>query len=804
MQSFEKLGVFYLGRPLDPKTFAPAGVPLLYDSRDLTTHAMCVGMTGSGKTGLCLSLLEEAAIDGVPAIVVDPKGDLANLLLTFPDLAPEDFRPWVRQDDAARKGLSLDDYAAAEAKKWREGLAGWGEDGARIRTFRDSVEFGLYTPGSDAARPLSILASFAAPPAAIAADSDLLRERVSTTVASLLGLLGIAGDPLQSREHILLASLLDAAWRAGKSYDLASLIADVQKPPLAKVGVLDLETFYPVKERFGLAMAINNLLAAPGFDVWMRGEPLDAGALLYTASGKPRISILSIAHLSDAERMFFVALLLEQVLGWMRTRQGSTSLRALFYMDEIFGYLPPVANPPSKKPMLTLLKQARAFGLGMVLATQNPVDLDYKALSNIGTWFLGRLQTERDKARVLDGLEGAATASGANFDRAAIDRLLSGLRSRVFLLHDVHLPEPELFESRWALSYLAGPLDREQLKRLAGELGGAPAPDPVATAATPAPRSAAAAGAAPVLAPDVPQAYLPVRSAQRQGIFYAPCLLGLARVRVIDDKLGVEQTQDVARLVRLVTDSAADWLKAEESPLAEEDLVREPEAGSSYAEVPVEARGGSAYKKWSRDFADTLFRTYKVELMRSPSLGEVSRAGESERDFRTRLGDAARAERDRIVAGVQQKYAARVAALEERIRRAADRVEREKQQASQKTLDTAISIGATVLGALFGRRTFSASTLGRAATSAKTATRAIKERQDVGAANESLEELTAQRQQLESDLNQEVTALAGRVDPASETFERVAVRPKKSDLEVRRVLLAWAPHDAKTGTPLWE
>ncbi|HKI86435.1 MAG TPA: DUF87 domain-containing protein, partial [Thermoanaerobaculia bacterium] len=532
-QTFEKLGVFYIGRPLDPKTLAPADEPLLYASRDLTTHAMCVGMTGSGKTGLCISLLEEAAIDGIPALVVDPKGDLTNLLLTFPDLAPEDFRPWVRQDDAERKGLSLDDYAAAEAKKWKEGLAKWGEDGARIQKLRDSVELALYTPGSDLVQPVSILASFAAPTAAVVKDGDLLRDRVMTTATSLLSLIGIEGDPLKSREHILLSSLLDQAWRSGKSYDLAGLIADIQKPPIARVGVMDLDTFYPAKDRFDLALEINNLLAAPGFDVWIRGEPLDPGVLLYTKEGKPRISILTLAHLSDKERMFFVSLLLDELLAWTRSRSGSNSLRALFYMDEVFGYLPPVANPPSKKPLLTLLKQARAFGLGLTLATQNPVDLDYKALSNIGSWFLGRLQTDQDKQRVLDGLEGAAATSESGFDRATMDRMLSALKSRVFLLHDVHQPKPELFESRWAMSYLAGPLDREQLRRFAK-----PA---MTTAETPArpesPKSAdvaAPSATPPVLPPGVPQSYIPMRSTKREGVQYAPELLGIARIHVSD------------------------------------------------------------------------------------------------------------------------------------------------------------------------------------------------------------------------------------------------------------------------------
>ncbi len=414
--------MFYLGRPYDLASKQPKPGWLLYDSKDLVTHAVCVGMTGSGKTGLCIGLLEEAAIDGIPALVIDPKGDLANLLLTFPLLRGEDFAPWVNEDDARKKGLAPADYAAQQAGLWRKGLAEWGQGGERLQKLRDAAEFVVYTPGSTAGLPVSILKSFAAPPQVMLDDIELLRERISTTVTSLLGLVGVQADPIKNREHILLASILDSAWRKGLDLDLSMLIQQIQTPPITTVGVLDLESFFPAKDRFTLAMQLNNLLAAPGFAAWMEGEALDVGQMLYSSAGRPRIAIFSIAHLSDAERMFFVALLLNQTLSWVRTQSGTTSLRALLYMDEIFGYCPPVANPPSKAPLLTLLKQARAYGLGVVLATQNPVDLDYKGLANTGTWFIGRLQTERDKARVIEGLEGAAVSSGKKFDRQRMEQ----------------------------------------------------------------------------------------------------------------------------------------------------------------------------------------------------------------------------------------------------------------------------------------------------------------------------------------------------------------------------------------------
>src|SRR6478672_6520726 len=465
-EDFERLGVFYLGRPYDLSAKRANPGWLLYDSKDLVTHAVCVGMTGSGKTGLCLSLLEEAAIDNIPAIIIDPKGDLGNLMLTFPSLKGEDFLPWINEDDARKKGQSPAEYASGQADLWKKGLAAWGQDGARIQRLKDSAEAVIYTPGSNAGLPVSILKSFSAPEEDVRNEPELLRERISTTLTGLLGLIGVEADPIQSREHILLSTILGYAWGKGTDVDLAALIHAIQSPPVSKIGVMDVEAFFPSKERFALAMKLNNLLAAPGFQAWLEGVPLDIQQLLYTTSGKPRLAIFSIAHLSDAERMFFVTLLLSQIVGWMRTQSGTTSLRALLYMDEIFGYFPPVANPPSKLPLLTLLKQARAFGVGLVLATQNPVDLDYKGLANTGTWFIGRLQTERDKARVLEGLEGAAAGAGSRFDRGRMEEILAGLGNRIFLMNNVHDDAPEVFETRWALSYLRGPLTRAQINSL--------------------------------------------------------------------------------------------------------------------------------------------------------------------------------------------------------------------------------------------------------------------------------------------------------------------------------------------------
>src|ERR1041385_1000419 len=537
--SFEKLGVLYLGKS------KANGDLLLYDSKDLVTHAVCVGMTGSGKTGLCINLLEEAAIDGIPAIIIDPKGDLCNLLLTFPNLRPEDFAPWVEE------GVN----AAQQAQLWKDGLAKWGEDGERIKRLQDAADFRIYTPGSNAGLPVSILKSFVAPPETIRQDNEALAERINTTVTSLLALIGIDADPVRSREHILLSNILSHEWSAGRDLDMGSLIQKVQTPPITKVGVMELDSYFPAQDRFELAMSLNHLLASPSFASWMEGEALDIPKFLHTESGKPRHSIFSIAHLSDAERMFFVSLLLNQVLGWMRTQSGTSSLRAILYMDEIFGYFPPVANPPSKLPLMTLLKQGRAFGLGVVLATQNPVDLDYKGLANAGTWLIGRLQTERDKARVIEGLEGIAAGSGQKFDRQEMEQVLAGLSNRIFLLNNVHEDAPEVFESRWAMSYLRGPLTRTQIKSLTDPIKGQAAATPlvaaaagsstqpvittsvagVATAAAPA---VSPASARPVLPPEVSQYFIPVRGEGTSGavLTYQPMVLGAAEIHYSKSK----------------------------------------------------------------------------------------------------------------------------------------------------------------------------------------------------------------------------------------------------------------------------
>jgi hypothetical protein len=815
MQDFEKLGQFYLGRTYDLAQKRAGSELLLYDSKDLVTHAVCVGMTGSGKTGLCIALLEEAAIDGVPAIVIDPKGDLSNLLLTFPTLAAAEFEPWVNADDARRKGVPVEALAAGEAVRWKDGLASWGQDGARIARLRDASDFTIYTPGSTAGVPLSIVKSFAAPEAAIAGDAELLKDRIQTAATSILGLVGIAADPIRSREHILLSSILQSAWSQGRDLTLPEMIQQVQTPPLARIGVMDVETFYPGKDRFELALALNNLLAAPGFDVWMQGEPLDIARLLHRDDGKPRMSIVSIAHLSDAERMFFVSLLLNSVVGWMRSQPGTTSLRAIVYMDEIVGYFPPVSNPPSKAPLLTLLKQARAFGVGVVLATQNPVDLDYKGLANTGTWFLGRLQTERDQARVLDGLEGAASAAAHTFDRSAMERTLAGLGSRIFLMHNVHEDGPVVFESRWALSYLRGPLGRGEIQRLmAGRKTGSetqmrerPAAQAAATSPAHNDSRTEGSGAQPVLPAGVAQYFLPLRQGGDAQYVYQPAVYGAAQVRYVDAKLALDAASDVTVLTPFSGGPVPiDWSTAVPVDIAPSELEPSPADGVSFAPLPANAVTAKSADRWRKDFTTWVYGTQSLALLRAPNSPTVSRPAESERDFRVRLQQESREARDTLIERLRQKYAPKTAAAQERLRRAEQTVGRESQQAKDQTLQTAISFGTTLLGAFMGRKVVSASTLGRATTAARGVGRSLKESQDIDRAKETVEAIRLQLQQLDDDLRAEVAAIEQRLDAGTAVLEPVPVKPKKANIDVKLVALVWAPHvigaDGEA-TPAW-
>ena len=785
MPDFEKLGSFYLGKRQDADTGSLTDELVLYDSKDLTTHAVIIGMTGSGKTGLGVGLLEEAALDHIPVIAIDPKGDMGNLLLTFPELAPGDFRPWVNPRSASDQGQTVEEYAAGQAALWKKGLGEWGQSGARIAQLRKSVDMAIYTPGSNAGLPVSVLKSFAAPEAALMDDVDLYRERVQATATGILTLLGIDADPVASREHILVSRLLDHAWQEGRELDIASLIAAIQNPPFTTIGVMSLDAFFPEKDRFALAMRLNNLLAAPGFEAWMQGEALSAKNLLYTAEGKPRISVMSIAHLDDASRMFFVSMLLNEIIAWMRAQPGTSSLRAILYMDEIFGFMPPVANPPSKSLFLTLLKQARAYGLGLVLATQNPVDLDYKGLSNTGTWFIGRLQTERDKARVMEGLEGA---SQGDFDKQAMERTLAGLGKRRFLLHNVHEDEPVVFGTRWVMSYLAGPLTRDHIRSLMANARPVAA---VGAAGAAKPKQKGASDA-PALPPAIEQYFVPGGD---EDVTYFPRLVAGADLVFSNARYQVEDERSALYTVEIEDGPVAvDWDTAEALDMSIDALGGSALPGASFAELPGPAASAKQYTTWQREFKRWVRQNDTVTLYRNKRFRLTSAPGESEGDFRVRLQALASEERDQAIAKLRKRYASKTTTLENRLMRAQQAIAREQEQASKKTLDTAVSIGTAILGAVLGRKRLSTTSASKVGTAIKTAGSARKEAADVARAKQTAAKVSADLEALNQQLEKEVDALDTAFDAQAEELEEIVVRAKTTDVHVPVLALAWMPY----------
>ena len=693
---------------------------------------------------------------------------------------------------------------------WRAGLASWGQDGERIQRLREAVDFAIYTPGSSAGLPVSLLKSFQAPSAGIQEDEELLRERIQAAVSGLLGLLGIEADPLQSRDHILLSMIFDQSWKQGRDLSLTELIQQIQKPPFDHVGVFDLESYYPAKDRGALAMRLNNLLASPGFSSWVEGEPLNVDRLLYTSKGQPRLSIFSIAHLNDSERMFFVSTLLNEIVSWMRQQPGTSTLRALLYMDEMFGFLPPVANPPSKGPLLTLLKQGRACGLGVLMATQNPKDIDYKALSNTGTWFVGRLQTDRDQERVLDGLEGAAAGSGSAFDRQATQAKLAGLGKRVFILHNVHDDEPREFHTRWALSYLSGPLTRAQIKTLMSERR-KQADVQHSSAQAASPSAAAKTGSRPMLPAGITEYFANVRSLQPEGAVLVryPALVAVTRTRYEDKRSKTDHLRELTLMTGIEEGPAGvDWQQSKEIRLAPGDLVSGPhEETAEYGELPQSALNKSKYSDWQKQLVNWIYSERPLELYYSPSMKQHSQPKESERDFPIRLEQVAREERDLRLEQFRKKYAPKVSSLQERIRRAEGAVEREKEQATQHKMQSTIAIGATLLGALFGRKLASATNVRGAGSAVRSMSRAGKEAGDIRRAEETLETLQQQLEELEAAFQADCAALDSIVDPRTELLETTALRPKKSNIDVRFCALTWLPYwRSQTGAmhPAWE
>lgn len=796
-QDYEKLGSFYLGKKYDLGGRKLLDDLVNYDSKDLVTHALCVGMTGSGKTGLCLSLLEEAAIDGVPAICIDPKGDLGNLLLAFPKLAPSDFQEWIEPAEATRQGKPMEQLAEETATRWRKGLKDWHQDADRIQRYRDAVDITIYTPGSNIGVPMTVLKSFDAPPPAVREDAETMREKISAASSGLLTLLGIDADPLTSREHILLSNIFNQSWKNGNNLSLEELIRQIQTPPIKKIGVIDLDSFYPASDRVKLAMSLNNLLASPAFAGWLEGQTLDIKGLLYTSEGKPRLSILSIAHLNDAERMFFVTIFLGELLAWMRAQPGTGSLRALFYMDEVYGYFPPSAKPPSKPPMLTLLKQARAFGLGIVLATQNPVDLDYKGLSNMGTWFLGRLQTQRDKDRVLDGLEGASMQQGSAFDRQTMERSLSALGNRVFLMNNVHDDGPTVFQSRWALSYLRGPLSREQISKLMADKR--KQPQPSASSRQAAGSLSTAGGESntrPIVPADVTEKFLiPTKIAGAKArMVYRPAILSQSSIHFVKSSADVDYWQDVQLLVDIdqeVPDPL--WEKAKRIEPDVLQLGNQPEDAFAYAELPVELSASKNYASWEKSLKEYFFRHTQCTVYACKALKQTSAPGVAEMDARIEFSHKAKELRDQAIDKLKIKFGDKIRSFQTRILASQQKLEREKEQANAKQMEGFFNIGTTILGALLGNKIASSTNVTRAASAVKGMGKAAAQKGDVMRAQESYEELMAAKDELERECQDEIEIVTSQFSVENLALEAIDIPIRKADTKTKLLALVWVP-----------
>lgn len=772
-------GSFYLGRHYDTEKQRLKDTTLHYQSKDLCTHGVVLGMTGSGKTGLCFSILEEAALDGVPAIAVDPKGDIGNLILRFPELRPEDFKPWLDEQQAKQKGLSLDDYAKRTAQTWREGLAQWGQDSHRIGQLKNGSEVVIFTPASLSGIPISILSSLAAPPEAIKEDGEMLGEHIETTTASLLGLIGVDADPVQSPEAILTSNILSHCWQKGETLDLHRLIAYIQRPPFDTIGALSLESFFNSKKRQALALKCNALLASPSFETWLKGPSLDIQHILFTDDGKPRIAVFSIAHLSDSERMFFVSLLLNSTVSWMRQQTGTQSLRALFYMDEIYGYLPPIAQPPSKKPLMTILKQGRAFGLGCLLATQNPGDLDYKALSNIGTWFIGRLQTQRDRQKVLDGL----ATTNLELSRNALEKLLANLKGRVFLMKNIHDKALSIFHVRWVMSFLRGPLTRHQIERLMAPYREAFLPaleerkknaNPFIKDAPPSPR--------PILESGIIEHFAPI-----DGTCYYPYLYQKASVSFFSKKYKIDFTKKKESAFQIV-EEGINW----DSPLLKlpSSLSSHPKEGIDFSPLPGFAMEKNNYQGAKKALANKLYREEKLPILYAPLLKITSKPEEKEEDFRESLKEVCKQAFSKALQEIEEKYALKINTKSQQLSRAEHQLSKEKADYHKSFFSNALQFILGLIATFLGSKKPRRSRSSRGIESDIMTT--YKEREDYSYAKEKVEYIKEAIELLERQKELDINELKARFDYQKIELTRDILTPYKKNVQVQEVSLLWA------------
>jgi hypothetical protein len=790
----------HLGGLIDPSKHERTGTELTLDSGDLTTHGVIVGMTGSGKTGLGIVLIEEVLRAGIPALLIDPKGDLTNLCLTFPDLDSASFRRWIDEGQAKAAGESPDDFAAAQAKMWTDGLVGWGYGPDQIKALRDACDFTIYTPGSRAGTELNIVGSLDPPETD---DAETVADEIEGFVSGLLGLVGIAADPLSSREHILLANLIQHGWANQQHLDLPTLVGQVQQPPLKKLGVFELDEFFPAKDRQQLALTLNGLLASPAFAAWSEGAPLDIDALLYGQDRSPRCAIVTTSHLSDDERQFVTSLILAKLVTWMRRQSGTTDLRALLYMDEVMGYLPPTAVPPTKKPIMTLMKQARAFGVGVVLATQNPVDIDYKAISNAGTWMVGRLQTERDKDRLLDGM----SAADGGVDVKAVSDTISGLDKREFVLRRAGADQPEVFTTRWAMSYLRGPLTRDQIKQvMGGDDGKAPLPEATVAPAEPAAASTAAAASEPPPSDDstpvmpTVAAGIGVRwvattatwlgdiGGDGAGPVYEPAIV--ARVHLRYDEAKADLVYDVDRdAVLFPLEGEIDAGRSADVVYSDADLLTAAPASVAYRVTRAPIGDSKTWKQVERGLIDHLVRSGSIELQVNKQLKLYSGAAESADDFRARCATAATAAADAEKAELSAKHAAKSAKLDAQLEAARDRASVVTEQAADRKRGNLMRAAGDLLGGLFGSRRSAASKIGSAAD--RLTRNADGERVDE--AKGKVTRIEDQVAEHDASLAAESAAVDVRWAAAAEAITTLPVGLERTDVKVTRLLLAWVP-----------
>ncbi len=786
---YEKLGLFYLGKEVDYRTFQTTDNLFLYKSKDFTTHAAIIGMTGSGKTGLGSAIIEEATIDRIPSLIIDPKGDMGNLLLAFPDLKPEDFREWIDPTEAENKGIQPDIYAEEVAHSWEEGLKNYYQGKDRINLYKNSADFNIYTPGSSAGIPLSVLSSFEAPSEDVMNDPDTYSAMINSTVMGLLSLINIKADVLTSKEYILLAALFSYFWKKNINLTLEELIGYITNPPFEKIGVLSLNSFYPQKERFELAMLLNNILFSPGFTMWLEGERLDIQNLLYTKDGKPRVSILSLAHLDHNQQMFFVTFFLNKYISWMRQQTGTPSLRTLLYMDEIFGFFPATSNPPSKQPMLILLKQARAYGIGVVLATQNPVDLDYKGLANIGSWFLGRLQTRQDREKVVDSL--TKNTAGA-LDKSEIENLLANMKKRTFLLKSAHLDYVPLFETRWVLSYLRGPLSVREIKKLMENKQKMFTPqqeEVIGLDLGAKSNEPAVSGTRPFLSDKIKQYFLH-HPPFGEEVVYGPKVLFWGKVRFYSESKKIDHKKEISLKVPVYQDTVE--LNFNEAIPSEDDI-------SSYDHKPLEKARFTLLpsfleKMKDMDSLEEKFKNYlydntRIELFSCAEFKLLSQPDEELADFRSRLLELIRVEKDKAVEKLTEQYIKKGEKLEKEFIKLQEKLGKEEADVKTASTDSALSMGSSVLGVLLGRS--KVGTLNTGVTGLKRASRVLKEKKDVELVKKKIEELNKSRQELEEELKQNIEDLSSQFDIDHYTIETISIKPKKGDIFGISTALLW-------------